>query len=693
MATRALFSHKIIPPYGTSGGGVPLTIETIPGYYLDYNAEVAAGSGELEFLTDESGNGNHTDAQATPTSRATLTANQVNSKPAFIFASGDSYTMPSAIMGSLMSAGAMTVFFVTTRDTGITNRFLEARDAFNITTFSMGLSNSGANYSMLGKDGGSYSTVTGLSLGSGPHIFTYQKSGTSLTGYIDGVEMPQVESEDQGLVTMYLGRQSGSNADHLRGKMCRMVVYNRALTATERNAVHAQLSEQWGTPTPATETTYDAQFIWLGASHTFAAWNSTPLIQGEFQSNLGAKVLTSYHNGSGWVTSTLKNNIDAILAKYPNSTPDDGYVTYVPFEIGGNNVSSNQIYSAATQALKDGMTADITYINNAIKAKGFVPILHDLTFRDYSDNTYEQQETKGSKAYNINIIRPIVEPEWKYPSGVPWGQNYDITVRNYVAWLDPDNVHLNPTGYAGLRQFFYDGIGNFIINGVPPTQIDGMMAAQIDASDTSSITESSGLVSIVACQAGQNNLTQATGGNQPSTGTRTQNSLNVLDFATDKFMTFGAGPLRSTSLFADANDEWTVMATFIADGDGTIVAKAGATGGNRQFQLFAGGGFLNCYVRGTQTSLGSITAGNVYTVIARWDKTTLSFLVNGTPIAGTVGTASAEASEEILVGARTSASPGYFLDGAILDVQIFDRCIYSDEADDLDALMATKWDR
>jgi hypothetical protein len=679
--------------FGSGGGSVPLTIETIPGYYLDYNAEVAAGSGELEFLTDESGNGNHTDAQATPTSRATLTANQVNGKPAFVFASGDSYTLASDIIGDLNLAGAYTIFFVTTRDTGNTNVFLEARDTFNLFTFSMRLTSSGTVYGVQAKDGGTAGQLSGLSLGSGPHIFTMQKSGTSLIGYVDGDETSHVEAEDQGLSTMYLGRQSGSNADHLRGKLCRMVVYDRALTATERNAVQAILSEQWATPTPETETTYEANFIFLGASHTFAAWNKITDVQSEFMSNLGAKVLTSYHNGSGWTTSTLKNNIDEILAKYPNSTPDDGYTTYVPFEIGGNNVSGNQIYANATQALKDGMTADITYINNAIKAKGFVPILHDLTFRDYSDNTYEQQETKGSKAYNINIIRPIVEPEWKYASGVPWGQNYDITVRNYVAWLDPDNVHLNPTGYAGLRQFFYDGIGNFIINGIPPTQIDGMMAAQIDASDTASITESSGLVSAVACQAGQNNLTQATGGNQPSTGTRTQNSLNVLDFATDKFMTFGAGPLRSTSLFADANDEWTVMATFIADGDGTIVAKAGATGGNRQFQLFAGGGFLNCYVRGTQTSLGSITAGNVYTVIARWDKTTLSFLVNGTPIAGTVGTASAEASEEILVGARTSASPGYFLDGAILDVQIFDRCIYSDEADDLDALMATKWDR
>jgi len=51
-----------------------------------------------------------------------------------------------------------------------------------------------------------------------------------------------------------------------------------------------------------------------------------------------------------------------------------------------------------------------------------------------------------------------------------------------------------------------------------------------DASDTDSITESGGDVSDVAAQNGGVSLIQTNGSLQPETGTRTQNSLNVLDF-------------------------------------------------------------------------------------------------------------------------------------------------------------------
>jgi hypothetical protein len=51
-----------------------------------------------------------------------------------------------------------------------------------------------------------------------------------------------------------------------------------------------------------------------------------------------------------------------------------------------------------------------------------------------------------------------------------------------------------------------------------------------DTSDTASITESGGAVSNVAEQKGGVPLLQTNGSLQPTTGTRTQNSLNVIDF-------------------------------------------------------------------------------------------------------------------------------------------------------------------
>jgi hypothetical protein len=63
----------------------------------------------------------------------------------------------------------------------------------------------------------------------------------------------------------------------------------------------------------------------------------------------------------------------------------------------------------------------------------------------------------------------------------------------------------------------------------------------LDASDTATITESGGDVSQWNDKSGNgNNVSQATGINQPKTGTRTQNGLNVIDFdGTNEFLNGG----------------------------------------------------------------------------------------------------------------------------------------------------------
>jgi hypothetical protein len=62
-------------------------------------------------------------------------------------------------------------------------------------------------------------------------------------------------------------------------------------------------------------------------------------------------------------------------------------------------------------------------------------------------------------------------------------------------------------------------------------------AIWLDASDTATITESGGAVSQWDDKSGNGyHLTQATGTSQPSTGTRTLNNLNVVEFVTADWM-------------------------------------------------------------------------------------------------------------------------------------------------------------
>lgn len=80
------------------------------------------------------------------------------------------------------------------------------------------------------------------------------------------------------------------------------------------------------------------------------------------------------------------------------------------------------------------------------------------------------------------------------------------------------------------------------LRGLPGSQVSSWLnftplslspLAWYDASDTSTITELSNKVSQWDDKSGNGyNLTQATGALQPSSGTRTQNDLNVIDFTT-----------------------------------------------------------------------------------------------------------------------------------------------------------------
>ena len=107
---------------------------------------------------------------------------------------------------------------------------------------------------------------------------------------------------------------------------------------------------------------------------------------------------------------------------------------------------------------------------NAITTKGFIPVLADLTFRDYDGTTAASPEN-GSLPYNVNLIRPLVSSQFKYSSGKPWLQYYDLILSDYVTYLSPDNIHQTPAGEQALRDHFKDTIVNYVLTGTDPTEI------------------------------------------------------------------------------------------------------------------------------------------------------------------------------------------------------------------------------
>ncbi|MGE5944598.1 MAG: SGNH/GDSL hydrolase family protein [Flavobacteriales bacterium] len=169
---------------------------------------------------------------------------------------------------------------------------------------------------------------------------------------------------------------------------------------------------------------------------------------------------------AGWTTHYGQINIDAILAEY--SAEGTTYDTYVLIHLGGNDVTNNRPYSTDTN-LSD-MEDDYNYMLDAIIAKGFTPILNEISFRNYDETTL-LNEQNGSLPYNENIIKPLNLSrglDFVFEDGTSYYQLYEL-IYNNPSWLNSDDIHVN--NVDGLRDFFVNTICKYVFTGVPPTKL------------------------------------------------------------------------------------------------------------------------------------------------------------------------------------------------------------------------------
>ena len=218
---------------------------------------------------------------------------------------------------------------------------------------------------------------------------------------------------------------------------------------------------------PAKENT---RFVFFGASIMDAAVSDTAAFASQIESATGyTNIQVVDYAIPGDTTTDLKNRIDANLATLPDPGTES-HDTYCLIHIGGNNVTNTRPYSSTTQAERDAITNDITYVLNAITAKGYIPVLGELSFRDYNGTTVLAEEA-GSDPYNTNLIHPLVDAAWAYVDGTPWLQFYNLIYNNYDTYLQADGIHLTASGYEAWRQHIINTVCKFVLNGSAPTQI------------------------------------------------------------------------------------------------------------------------------------------------------------------------------------------------------------------------------
>lgn len=256
------------------------------------------------------------------------------------------------------------------------------------------------------------------------------------------------------------------------------------------------------------------------------------------------------------------------------------------------------------------------------------------------------------------VVAPFRVP-WRRTSTGLWGH----------AWMRP--ATFTPTSITGLRAWW-------------------------DASDTATITQSGGLVSQWNDKSGNGfHLTQDTGSNQPTTGTRTINSLNVLDFVLsgdDWFDAVNASTIMGassagTALYIYARDADAA----VGSGDAGAVLGTWGTSGSDDHEPWTDSTVYHGWGATARKTVGDPAPSlvtprqiTIKTASGAW-----SYAIDGTNVFST-GTNTVGWSSSAYVG-RSGAGVGGAIDGRIGEILLYDTALSGTNLTDAQNYLKNKW--
>ena len=258
-------------------------------------------------------------------------------------------------------------------------------------------------------------------------------------------------------------------------------------------------------------------------------------------------------------------------------------------------------------------------------------------------------------------------------------------------------------------------IGNLTASILATTSPAGIPVAGyklwLDATDAATITASGGAVSQWSDKSGYaSNFTQGTGANQPTTGSRTINSKNIIDFdGTNDFLSCPS----STGLFKYLHGSTGGTTFFVGIVDDTAAAKG--LFGSAQFasaqtgitsQLTASEKTELLIARGESGvstavafDVNTLTAGSAFYLTNKWDGGNatagdrLRESLNGAAFAGanslTNAASSSNSTYDMAIGSVGSGTTPF--DGGIGEVIFYEGILSDGNIDLVEAYLASKW--
>ena len=248
---------------------------------------------------------------------------------------------------------------------------------------------------------------------------------------------------------------------------------------------------------------------------------------------------------------------------------------------------------------------------------------------------------------------------------------------------------------------------SFISTGFDPLSIAGCKL-WLDASDTSTISLSGSAVTQWNDKSGNGyNFAQGTSANRPSSGTRTQNGLNVIDFdGTNDFLTTTASKsafnflnnTTATLFLAMKNDTTTGVQFIICNNGGSngqigiyyytsstnYISREGNGSGTPTYDITVAGNNTNVKYLTYKSDPANATAAN-----------RIKFAVdNGAFSGANTQTQAANASDStrnLSIGDAESPDSGIPMDGFFGEILIYNTILSNDDITDVQTYLSGKW--
>ncbi len=177
---------------------------------------------------------------------------------------------------------------------------------------------------------------------------------------------------------------------------------------------------------------------------------------------------------NGWMSSTLRQNLNSILARHPNAT-------YVAVHIGGNDVTAYRPYPGGAGQ----MYTNIVNILQTIINSNMIPVPARLSFRAYNSDPVVDtignplSETNGSGPYVTAIHDPLIlhyAPDF-YDSV---HQRGSVDMYSYFlehqSEISSDGIHLNETGKQSWNRLWSEWAGAHVYDDLVPPALSGAIS-------------------------------------------------------------------------------------------------------------------------------------------------------------------------------------------------------------------------